>query len=178
MLHEIMILIYVEDYNNFSQNYYDSVINRIQLHQLSCTCGCSGCLAIHAYYKRGVAIPDGIFTLRICRVQCRECGCTHALLLSSLVPYDRISLSDQHKIILAYDKGSSPAAVCEENPCIDENNIKAVIRRYLLFWLQRLLAEAIRLNDIRSLVRECTAHYSLQFMQIHRTPCRLFFNTT
>lgn len=175
-----MILIYVEDYNSFSlnQNYYDSVINNIQLQQLSCTCGCSGCLAIHAYYMRGVILPDGVCRIRICRVRCQECGCTHALLLSSIVPYDRISLSDQHKIILAYEKGTSPAAVCEENPCLDENNIKAVIRRYLLFWLQRLLTEAIRLNDIRSLVRECTAHYSLQFMQIRRTVCRFFVNTT
>lgn len=173
-----MILISVENYNNFSQNYYDSVISGIQLHQLTCTCGCSGCMTVHSYYKRGVVLPDGLYRLRICRVRCRQCGCTHALLLSSIVPYDRISLWDQHKIILAYENGTSPSEVCDENPGIDENNVKAVILRYRLFWLQRLLAEAIHLGDIRSLVHDCTAHYSLQFMQIRRTACLLFSDTT
>ena len=170
-----MILISVSNYNHFSQDYYDSVINSLQFHQLMCTCGHSACLAIHAYYKRGIFLPEGTQFLRICRVRCSECGRTHALLLTSIVPYDRISLADQHAIICAYEDGSDRNAVCESNPSIDENSVKSVIRRYVLFWLQRLLAEAIPLSEIRTLVRDCLSFYSMQFMQIHRTAAKLFY---
>lgn len=173
-----MILISVSDYNQFSQDYYDSVINALQFHRLSCTCGHSACLSVHAYYKRGLLLPDGVRTLRICRLRCSECGRTHALLLSSMVPYDRISLLDQYKAVRAFEEGTDRNAVCEDNPSIDENAVKAIIRRYLLFWLQRLLSEAIRLSDIRSLIRDCFVFYSMQFMQIRRTPASLFATTT
>ena len=173
-----MILISVKDYNQFSQVYYDSIVNHLQFHRLSCTCGHSACLSVHAYYERGIFLPEGALSLRICRLRCSECGRTHAILPSSIVPYDRISLSDQHRIICAYEDGSDRNAICEENPSVDENNVKAVIRRYLLFWIQRLLSEAIRLTEIQSLVHDCFAFYSMQFMQIRRTFNKLFPGTT
>lgn len=173
-----MILISVSDYNQFSQAYYDSIIDRLQFQQLSCTCGRSACLSIHAYYERAVFLPDGTVSLKICRFRCSECGRTHAILPSSIVPYDRIPLSDQHRIICAYEDGSDRNAVCEDNPSVDENNVKSVIRRYLLFWLQRLLSEAIRLSEIHSLIHDCFSFYSMQFMQIRRTTCLLFTTTT
>ena len=173
-----MILISVSDYNQFSQDYYDSVINNLQFHRLTCSCGHSACLSIHAYYTRGVFLPDGVCPLRICRVRCSECGRTHALLLSSLVPYDRVSLSDQHTVICAYEDGSDRNAVCEQNPSIDENNVKAIIRRYSRFWLQRILSEAICLTGIPALIRSCFSLYSMQFMQIRRIPSMLFSHTT
>lgn len=178
MPHETMILISVRDYNQFSQNYYDSVINSLPFHQLTCTCGHSACLSVHAYYRRGVFIPSGVQSLRICRVRCSECGKTHALLPSSLVPYDRITLPDQHRIILAYQDGTDRNAICEENPTLDENCVKAVIRRFLFFWLQRLLSEAVRLASLPPLVETCCASYSMQFMQVRRIALRLFAGTT
>lgn len=176
--YETMILISVSDYNQFSQNYYDSIINSLQFNRLTCTCGHSACLAIHAYYKRGIFLPEGTQFLRICRVRCSECGKTHALLLTSIVPYDRISFADQHAIVCAYEDGSVHNAVCKSNPSIDESNVKSVIRRYVLFWLQRLLAETISLLEIRTLIRDCLSFYSMQFMQIHKTDTKLFSLTT
>ena len=173
-----MILISVKDYNRSSQDYYDSVINNLQFHRLTCSCGHSACLSIHAYYTRGVLLPDGVHPLRICRVRCSECGRTHALLLSSLVPYDRVSLFDQHTVVCAYEDGSDRNGVCEQNPSIDENNVKAIIRRYTRFWLQRLLSGSILLREFPTLIRNCFSFYSLQFMQIRRTPCLLFTTTT
>ena len=169
-----MILISVSDYNQFSQDYYDSVINSIQFHQLRCSCGHSACLSTHAYYTRGILRPDGILSIRVCRLRCSECGRTHAILPDSIVPYDRISLSDQYTVIQAYEDGTDTNAVCEDNPSLDENNVKSIIRRFVLFWLQRLLAETIRLTEIPSLIRDCFAFFSLQFMQIRRTPTVLF----
>ena len=173
-----MILISVRDFNQFSQDFYDSVINSLQFHQLKCSCGHSACLSIHAYYTRRIFLPDGVHSLRICRVRCSECGRTHALLLSSLVPYDRISLLDQHAVICAYADGSDRNAVCDQNPSVDENNVKSIIRRYKRFWLQRLLSESIPLREIPSLIRSCFSFYSMQFMQIRRTAARLFVLTT
>lgn len=173
-----MILFSVKNYNKFSQDYYDSVINSLQFHQLTCTCGHSACLTIHGYYTRGVFLPENLQYLRICRVKCSQCGKTHAILPASLVPYDRISLADQHRIICDFESGSDWNAVCEENPSIDENNVKAVIRRYLLFWLQRLLSGMIRLSSIPDLIRSCIALYSLQFMQIHRVALEFYPDTT
>lgn len=173
-----MIIVFVEDYNNFSQDYYNSVIDSLQLHQLTCTCGHSGCLCVHAYYSRSVFTPDGLVTIRICRVRCEFCGKTHALLLSSIVPYDRISLSDQYDIICAYEDGTDTDAVCDANNCIDENNVKSVILRYRRFWRQRLRSESIGLVPFASLVRGCLSVYCLQFMQIHPTPAMPFLNTT
>lgn len=173
-----MILISVSNYNKFSQDYYDSIINSLQFHRLTCSCGHSACLSIHAYYTRGVFLPDGIYPLRICRVRCSECGKTHAILLSSMVPYDRISLLDQHTVVCAYEDGSDRNTVCEQNPSIDENNVKSIIRRYTRFWRQRLLSELIRLTEISSLILSCVSFYSMQFMQIRGAPARFFSFTT
>lgn len=176
--YETMILISVRDYNQFSQDYYDSIINSLQFHRLKCSCGHSACLSIHAYYTRGILLPDGLHRLRICRVRCSECGRTHAILLSSLVPYDRISLIDQHTVVCAYENGTDRNVVCEQNPSIDENNVKSIIRRYTRFWRERLRSESIRLAEIPSLVRSCLSFYSMQFMQIRRTAAMLFPLTT
>ena len=173
-----MILVSVSNYNQFSQDYYDSLINSLQFHQLTCTCGRSARLSIHAYYRRGILLPDGCLSLRICRVRCSECGRTHSLLPSSIVPYDRICLADQVTVIRAYMEGTDRNAICEDNPSVDENCVKAIIRRFLLFWLQRILSEAISLSEIRSLVNECFAYYSMQFMQIRRTAVILFSTPT
>lgn len=53
-----MITISVKDYNQISQDYYDSIINSLQFHRLTCSCGHSACLTIHGYYRRGVFLPD------------------------------------------------------------------------------------------------------------------------
>ena len=95
-----------------------------------------------------------------------------------MVPYDRISLLDQYLVVRAYEDGSDRKAACERNQSIDENNVKSIIRRYRLFWMQRLLAEAIRLTALPALVRSCFSFYSMQFMQIRRTTAMLFVDTT
>jgi len=54
-----------------------------------------------------------------------ECGAAHAILLSSIVPYSQISFSVQVNIAEKYDSHLDTVSVCESNPDIDENNIKA-----------------------------------------------------
>ena len=177
-IYNAMITILVQDCNLISQSFYDSVINRIQFHQLTCICAHSACMTIHGYYHRSIKLPTGTLLLRICRVRCSECGKTHALLLSSIVPYSQIRTCDQQQICIAYEQHLSISSVCDSNPEIDENNVKSVLRNYRRHWCEMLKSLRISLSPLFTLIRSCFANYSAQFMQIHRGFNRLFSYTT
>ena len=68
-----MITVLVNENNPISQDFYDSVINSLQLHRIFCSCGHAGCLHIHGYYTRHVKTPAGTVILRILRLKCAEC---------------------------------------------------------------------------------------------------------
>ena len=169
-----MITISVKDYNQISQDYYDSVIYDLQIHRLPCSCGHCACLTIHGYYFRGIYMPDRTLMLKVCRVKCSECGHTHSLLLSSIVPYSRIRTVDQHAIVIAHEAASGIGSVCDCNPSVDEKTAESIVRRYLRFWKQRLLCESIPLSELGALIRGCFSHYSMHFMQIRPTSNQLF----
>lgn len=177
-IYNAMITILTQDCNHISQSFYDSVINRIQFHQITCTCGHSACMTIHGYYLRSVKLPEGTLRLRICRVKCSECGQTHALLLSSIIPYSQIQTYDQQQICIAFEQHRSPVSVCDSNPQVDENNVKSVLRNYKRRWREMLASLRISMSPLLMLVRSCFANYSTQFMQIHRGPNILFVTTT
>ena len=172
-----MITLPVTDFNNFSQEFYDSIVNALDLHRLQCSCNHSGCLTIHGEYPRSVITDEGKVELRILRVFCHECGKTHALLLSSLVPYSQIPLEDQHSIVQAYESKSDPNDICSAFG-LDENNVKSVILRYRRFWQQRLVSEGIFLDPLLDLIGGCFALYGMQFMQIRKTANKLFSHPT
>lgn len=173
-----MITVLVNENNPVSQDFYDSVINSLQIHRIFCSCGHAGCLHIHGYYRRRVKTPAGTMTLRILRLKCSECGHTHAVLLSSIVPYSQIALNDQRQIVASYEAGSNRNAICDANSSIDENNIKYVVRSYRRHWRERLRSERIGLSPGERLIRLCFSIYSAQFMQIHATFNQLFPMTT
>ncbi len=173
-----MITVIVQDCNNFSQDFYDSVVRSIQMHQLKCSCGHSACLHIHGYYKREVHSSAGCYTLCIQRVKCTECGRTHAILLSSIVPYQQIALEDQRITVQAFEEHGDTMQACTPSDAIDENNVKSIIRRYRRHWREKLRSEGISLDGWAGLVRGCFACFSAQFMQIHRSQNSLFPNTT
>lgn len=177
--HLIMITVLVEDCNTVTQSFYDDVINSLQLHQLRCSCGHSGCLSVHGYYRRHVHTADSSCHLSVMRVKCSECSATHAILLSSIVPYSQISLSVQVSIIeKALTPGSDRNSVCDGNPDIDENNVKSVVRRFRKHWQEKLRSEGISLQPVIDLIKSCFSFYSAQFMQIQRTYNSLFQRPT
>ncbi len=173
-----MITFFDEENNPLSQDFYNTCIFNLQFHQLTCSCGHAGCLFVHGYYKRKVKTTTGSFWLKVCRVRCSECGKTHALLPSSLVPYSQIPLICCHQIISDLNLGRDVNSVCADYPNVDENNVKSIIRKYYMYWKERLLSEFIGLSPLKSLVFQCFSHYSVQFLQVHRTVNSLFFNTT
>ena len=173
-----MITIFVHDFNNISQDFYDYVIENTQIHRLTCSCGHSACLNIHGYYVRTIKLHEGSIRLKILRVKCSHCGRTHAILLSSIVPYSQIPLSDQHKIILDFESGTPVYSTCDENSSIDENNVKYIIRQYTKHWREMIRSLRIQLSDLISVVKHCFSNYSVQFMQNHRCINSLFSKTT
>lgn len=173
-----MITLLVEEYNPLTPNFYNKCINNLQFHQLTCPCGHSGCLSIHGYYYRSVKLPEGKFTFRICRVICECCGHTHAILLSSMVPYSQVSVSDHISIIDNYNQGTSQDCVMNNNPYIDENCYRYIIRCYRNHWQERLRSQKIFLFPFHQLIESCFSFFSRPFMQIKNTPNILFPNTT
>ena len=173
-----MITIETENYNLISQDFYNKVINSIDLNQISCPCGHSGCLIFYGSYKRKVQLQDSVLSLTVSRVCCSICGHTHALLLSSIVPYSQIPLSVHVDILVAAQETSSPVAILDKQVFIDESNVRYILRVFKQHWLQRLLSGCISFLPLPQLVRECFLHYSRQFMQIKNTTNKLFLAPT
>lgn len=173
-----MITVSTEFFNPISQDFYDKTISNLPFHQLTCSCGHSGCLTIHGYYYRSIKSEVSVVRLHICRVKCSLCGVTHAILLSSIVPYSQISLPDQIRIISCYEQVDNFSSIMEETPSIDENNIHSIIHRYRKHWEQRILSLRLSIESSISFIRLCFSHFNRQFMQIKRTPNILFLKPT
>ena len=60
---------------------------------------------------------------------CSQCGHTHSLLLSSIVPYSQIPLADQAGITTG-----EAEKVMERNPLIDENSVRYILRQFRKHW--------------------------------------------
>ena len=173
-----MITILCRTDKPLSQKIYDSVVDSIDIQQIRCCCGHAGTLIHHGSYRRSVKAPNGLLTLRIIRVKCSFCGKTHALLLSGIVPYSRISLRDQAEIIECHLGNGVMSRLLDRCPSIDENNVKYVIRQYRRHWKERLLSESLLTSRIPDLVVGCFRAFSQQFMQVHSTVNRLFQTPT
>lgn len=90
-----------------------------------------------------------------------------------MVPYSQIPVKIQQDIVIAYEEGSNRNEVLITGSGIDENNVKSVIRRYVRFWRERLIAAGTGIMSLPDLISSCFSHYSRQFMQIKRTSNKL-----
>lgn len=172
-----MITLATNNFDLISQESYNDIIFSLNFDDLTCTCGHCACLIRHGSYERTVKSPNGKFRLRVFRVKCNICGCTHALLLSSIVPYSQISLKDQVTIINCYEEKNGFQQVLNTNDSIDENNIYAVIRNYCKYWKQELILKHIVLSSLFKLVKQCFFIFAQQFMQMKNTRNLLYHIT-
>ena len=160
-----MITLLTGNFNRISQEIYSSFISRLQIYRLTCpSCGMSGGFIVHGYYSRSVRTEDGPVTLRIMRLKCR-CGKTHAVLLSSMIPWSQISLADTVLILESGGNSESYIALQLRIPDISISLIRDIRARFHRFFEQRLLSEKIPLSPPDSLVRSCFRSFSRQFMQ-------------
>ena len=171
-----MITISSPKIKSFSQKNYNEIIDKLQFHSISCTCGQKGQLIRHGYYTRSIKTPSGLKSLKILRVKCNHCNRTHAILLDFIVPYSRITLEDHLAIIKSFESKQSYEPIMLLNPYIDEGNIVYVIKQYLHHWKQKLFAFGLSINNC--LIKNCFFVFKRQFMQIKRTLNILFLETT
>ena len=127
-----MITIKTENYNLISQDFYNKTIDSLDLNLISCVCGHSGCLIRYGSYRRSIQLADRVLSLSIIRVYCKACGHTHALLLSSMIPYSQIPLVLHVRLIHAYEHETGFRNILAEQYWADENNLKSIIRNYRL----------------------------------------------
>ena len=174
----LMITVETQNFNLISQDFYDKTVFSLDLALIPCSCGHTGCLIWHGSYTRKVILEDQILSLRISRVRCQNCGCTHAILLSSIVPYSQIPLSIHVSVARSYENGNPLCSVLRRQTHLDENHISSLARSYRSHWRERLRAISARTSSLRDLVRTCFAVFSRQFMQIKTTRNKLFLLPT
>ncbi len=171
-----MITVNSNKINTLDQISYNNLINSINITQITCSCGHSGCLTKHAYYFRNLKISGGI-KVRICvlRVKCSVCAKTHAVLPDTIVPYSQITLKDHIVILCNTLQNKSHDGVMNDNPLIDESSIGYIVRCYKKHWKQRLKAYRINLcEQSHHLTTLCFKYFQRQFMQIKCTTNILF----
>lgn len=170
-----MITLKTDKYRNFSPNTYNNIISNLQFHRLTCPgCKHKSTLFIHGYYRRFLNVPGGKVVFRICRVKCKSCNKTHALLPSFLVPYSQTSLPDHIAVIDAYESDEKTASLLKSNRALDESTLRYITRKYSKYWKHRMLSYDLKTNPLSELVESCFSHFNKQFMQIKLTPNLLF----
>lgn len=154
--------------NAVTQSVYNQIVFNVEYERIECP-KCHHCgTTVHGYYYRNLKTPFGIIRLRIMRVKCRNCGSTHALLLSSFVPYSWISLDETIAIILA-ENSEKRKKIMEDNPSIDESDVYRVLRNYKNYWKEKLISFFIVIDQ--SITTVCIKTFRRQFMQIPCTVC-------
>ena len=78
----------------------------------------------------------------------------------------------------AYEHRQDLQSVLDAQYCVDENNLKSIIRNYRLHWRERLLSAMLSLSEVLSLIKGCFSNFSRQFMQIKTTRNKLFIPPT
>ncbi|MCD8295320.1 MAG: DUF6431 domain-containing protein, partial [Clostridia bacterium] len=168
----VMITVFTNECNDFSQEKYNAMVNALPLDEIECTCGCTGCLIKYGHYTRKVRYRGALFVLVIQRVYCKHCHKTHAIMFSEIVPYSQIPLADQQDILRCAAKGQSAAPVLDRNLLLFDNDVKHVIHQYKENWERRLLSIGKTLED--KLIAPCLNAFSMQFMQVRQTLNQLY----
>ena len=166
-----MITYEISDFNDFSIESYEKQVNNLPIHKIKCSCGMTGSMIRYGNYSRHMHTPEGVVELRIQRLKCcnENCGRTHALLPSSIIPHSTYSLFDQVNIINCYNNNDSFDSVMNNNPYIDENIIQYILKLYIQIWEQVILCFKISLSPVSELTSKCfLSDYHRPFLQTHK----------
>ena len=102
---------------------YDKIISNIDFSTIMCSKCSHSSWRHYAHYSRRVDFFNSFYKISILRVQSKVCGVTHAVLVSSMVPYTSLSHND---IISIFD----PNLVNYLD--IDETYLRFLISKYKL----------------------------------------------
>ena len=155
-------------FKDITAEIYGNVTANLPIYRLRCSCGLTGHMVRHGYYRRHLKRRQGTIVLRILRLKCKVCGRTHAVLPELIVPYTQIP-ADLQQLILLHPLGSPELeTLMQDNSDISESNVLAVRSRYRKKWKERLLTLNKKLqNGIADLIQCSFSAFRRQFMQIH-----------
>ncbi len=156
------------------QTIYDLIVDDLQLVQIRCN-ECNQCgFVVHGYYDRRLkrCLKNGESSARITilRIRCTHCGKTHAVLLSSMIPYSQLSVEDSISII-ELEHNCQINSFLDEHYWIETDDVFNTRKKFRHYWKERLLSSRLFLH-MENLTESCIEQFRLQFMQIR---CRSIF---
>ena len=157
-----MITLNVEKENiELTQELYDTIIRKIDIHSLECTCGRHD-MVVHSYYSRCVKTKSGVIKLNILRVKCKECGKTHAVLLSLIVPYQSVALNIQIQVV----KDEEIETLLVNNEAMDDQLFYRIRKRFKDKYKKWMSLN--KLSFLDDLVKLAFRDFKSNFMQIRK----------
>lgn len=168
-----MITLMINHLNTeLTQDLYDSYIHELDLHHLPCTCSHHD-MVRYGTYQRNVITASTRFHLTVVRLLCKECGRTHAVLPSSIVPWQYLQLGIQIQI-LSHPELNDDLMV--NNPNIDEQLISRVKNNFKKKYKPWMHSEGLCFDD--DLVSNAFLSFMSNFMQMHKGTYQLFSFST
>lgn len=159
--------------NTNFQNIYNNIFYDLDLFLLKCNKCFGSTFHRHGCYSRKVKVSGRLIDLKIYRVKCKYCNKTHAILPHNIVPYSRIMLSEQIRII----NNDNLKNLMYSNFLIDEDNICYVKNQYNKHWKEKLRSFSISLC-FDEVILNSIFIFNQQFMQIKCTFCLIFPHPT
>lgn len=159
---KLMIIIKVPYDKTITQEEYDKHVGSIDKEVIKCdSCGNVG-LSKHGTYERHLKTDTDKITLKIVRFICPECGKTHAVLLSTIIPWSQKSLKDTIEIIKRTTEKEFNQFL-NERISLQIEDIRNIRKRFKKYWKERILSYQLNLDETIS--EKCFALFKRQFMQ-------------
>lgn len=141
-----MITIFVPSNTSITPNFYKKILYHISLSKIKCSCTTIGQFIFYGSYFRFIKNDYSKYRLQICRIKCKNCCHTHAILLSTLVPYSQHPLIEYVYTIDFFDKRTPPNIsnkpptkyLFQKVKSLDDNDIRHIYRQYRRYWRRRI----------------------------------------
>lgn len=142
-----MITIFVPSDTPITPTIYKKILYCISLSKLKCTCAAIGQFIFYGTYHRFIKNDYSKYRLQICRIKCKNCCHTHAILLSTLVPYSQHPLIEYIYTIDFFEKRitsnvyNKPSIKCmlDKIKTMDDNDMHHIYRQYRRYWRKHIL---------------------------------------
>lgn len=148
--------------NNFNLKLedYEKLIINLEVKTIKCP-DCGSCdMERHGYYKRYIIISGVKYPIRILRIRCKECGKTHAVLPSFVVPYLHYPIEELYTMIIKVDN--------DEKLDLYDHEVRQIKKVYR-FWIERIKSILKWITDeLEELIDLCRIKYTMCYMQIHQ----------
>lgn len=162
-----MLILLVNIVKILIQNTYNDAVKKCDSLIRNATCPC--CRVNHGMIRYGTyprkfrssVSPDQTVTINIQRFRCKKCGATHAVFLSLMIPFFRITLPDACSLLSAPDFTSREKIAIDLS--MDDDSIRYVSNRYHFEWEDKIMLPGS--HSCIELAAECFSRYKMWFLK-------------